>query len=84
MPIYAMSPSMSTVRRCMLLWGNVPFWSRRADSTDELIEDSIEELCRAGVLSSGNRVVVTAGVLTYRSRHDAATDTNIMRVVTIA
>ena len=83
MPIYAMSPSMSTVRRCMLLWGIVPFWSRRADSTDELIEDSIEELCKAEILKAGNRVVVTAGVLTYRSRHDAATDTNIMRVVEV-
>ena len=30
--------------RCMLQWGVTPVWSRRADSTDELIENSIEEL----------------------------------------
>ena len=83
MPIYAMSPSMSTVRKSMILWGVVPFWSRRADSTDELIENSIDELCRDGILNTGERVVVTAGVLSYRSRHEAAADTNIMRVVEI-
>ena len=83
MPIYAMSPSMSTVRKAMIIWGTLPFWSRRAESTDELVENSIEELCKAEVLKAGNRVVVTAGVLTYRSRHDAATDTNIMRVVEV-
>lgn len=83
MPIYAMSPSMSTVRKAMILWGTIPFWSRRADSTDELIENSIDELSKENMLKEGDRAVVTAGVLTYRSRHDAATDTNIMRVVEV-
>lgn len=83
MPIFAMSPSMATVRKSMIYWGTVPFWSRRADSTDELIENSIDELCREEALCAGDRVVVTAGVLTYRSRHEAVTDTNIMRVVEI-
>ena len=83
MPIYAMSPSMSTVRKAMIIWGTLPFWSRRAESTDELVENSIEELCKEKVLKEGDRVVVTAGVLKPRSRHDAATDTNIMRVVEV-
>ena len=83
MPIYAMSPSMSTVRKAMILWGTVPFWSRRADSTDALIENSIDELCRDKMLTEGDRVVITAGILSYRTRHGAATDTNIMRVVEI-
>ena len=83
MPIYAMSPSMSTVRKAMIIWGTLPFWSRRAESTDELVENSIEELCKEKVLKEGDLVVVTAGVLKHRSRHDAATDTNIMRVVEV-
>ena len=83
MPIYAMSPSMSTVRKAMIIWGTLPFWSRRAESTDELVENSIEELCKEKALKEGDRVVVTAGVLKHRSRHDAATDTNIMRVVEV-
>ena len=84
MPIYSMSPSMATVRRTMLLWGTIPVWSRRAESTDELIENSVDELIREGYIKKGDLTVVTAGVLNYRSKDSKATDTNIMRVVTIA
>ncbi|MDO4438344.1 MAG: pyruvate kinase [Eubacteriales bacterium] len=83
MPVYALSPSMSTVRKSMILWGVTPIWSKRADSTDELIENSVDELKAAGLVESGEVVVVTAGVLTYRTRNSAAKDTNIMRVVTV-
>ena len=82
-PIYAMSPSMSTVRKCMMMWGTFPVWSRRADSTDELIESSIVELKEDGLLKHDDTAVVTAGVLSYRSRHEAAKDTNIMQVVKV-
>ena len=80
MPIYAMSPSMSTVRRTMLLWGTIPVWSRRAESTDELIENSIRELNAGGYIKGDDLLVVTAGVLNYRTG-EKATDTNIMRVI---
>lgn len=83
MPIYALSPSMATVRKLMILWGIVPRWSKRAESTDELIENSIDELKEDGLIQSDELVVVTAGVLTYRSRHEAAADTNIMRVIRV-
>ena len=42
--IIGMSPSMATVRQMQLQWGVVPIWSRRAESTDELIENSAQEL----------------------------------------
>ena len=83
MPIYSMSPSMATVRRTMLLWGTIPVWSKRAESTDELIENSIDELKKEGYVKSGEVTVVTAGVLNYRSKDKRATDTNIMRVVPV-
>ena len=83
MPIYAMSPSMATVRRTMILWGTIPVWSKRAESTDELIESSIEELKKEGYLKNGDITVVTAGVLNFRSKNERATDTNIMRVVPV-
>ena len=83
MPIYAMSPSMATVRRTMILWGTIQVWSRRAESTDELIENSIEELKKEGYLKNGDITVVTAGVLNFRSKNERATDTNIMRVVPV-
>ena len=81
--IIGMSPSMTTVRQMQLQWGVTPVWSRRADTTDELIESSAEELKRRGMVHVGDTTVITAGVVTYSRRHEAATETNIMRVMTI-
>lgn len=82
-PIIGMSPSMSTVRQMQLQWGVIPVWARRADSTDELILNSAEELKRKGIVHSGDLAVITAGVVTYAKRHEAATQTNIMRILHI-
>ena len=81
--IIGMSPSMTTVRQMQLQWGVVPVWSRRAESTDELIESSVEELKNRGFVTVGELAVITAGVVTYARRHEAATQTNIMRVINI-
>ena len=81
--IIGMSPSMATVRQMQLQWGVVPVWSRRAESTDELIENSVEELKNRGLVEEGELAVITAGVVTYARRHEAATQTNIMRVINI-
>lgn len=82
-PIIGLSPSMTTVRQMQIQWGVTPVWSRRADSTDELIENSAEESKSRGLVKSGDVTVITAGVVTYAKRHEAATETNIMRVLTI-
>lgn len=74
---------MATVRQMQIQWGVVPVWSRRADSTDELIENSMEELKNRKMLELGDLVVITAGVVTYTRRHEAATQTNIMRVLNV-
>ena len=81
--IIGMSPSMTTVRQMQLQWGVTPVWSRRADTTDELIESSAEELKSRGMVHVGDTTVITAGVVTYSRRHEAATETNIMRVMII-
>ena len=81
--IIGMSPSTTTVRQMMLQWGVTPVWSRRAESTDELIENSLEELKSGNVIKSGDLAVITAGIVTYARRHEAATATNIMRVVSV-
>ena len=81
--IIGMSPSMTTVRQMQLQWGVTPVWSRRADTTDELIESSAEELKSRGMVHVVDTTVITAGVVTYSRRHEAATETNIMRVMTI-
>ena len=81
--IIGMSPSMTTVRQMQLQWGVTPVWSRRAVTTDELIESTAGELKSRGMVHVGDTTVITAGVVTYSRRHEAATETNIMRVMTI-
>lgn len=79
--IYAMSPSQATVRQMMLLWGVTPIWARRADTTDELFESSMEELRERSIVEKGDLCVITAGVLSRMNRNQPVTTTNIMRVM---
>ena len=81
--IIGMSPSLSAVRQMMIYWGVKPLWSKRAESTDELIEYSLEELKEKGIVREGDLAVITAGVVSYARRNEPATQTNIMRVVPI-
>ena len=81
--IIGLSPSATAVRQMQIYWGVKPFQAKRAESTDILIWSSLELLKDKGVLKAGDLTVVTAGVVTRATRHEPATDTNIMRVVVI-
>lgn len=81
--LVGMSPSLSTIRRMQLFWGVMPFQAKRAESTDMLIMNSIDILKEHGIVEEGDLAVVTAGVLNHSRRHEPATATNIMRVVTV-
>ncbi len=79
--IVALSPSQTTVRQMMLYWGVLPIWARRADTTDELFDSSMQELRDRGLVESGDICVMTAGVLSRLTKNQMATSTNIMRVM---
>ena len=81
--LVGMSPSISAVRKMMLYWGVTPFQAKRAESTDTLIENSIDISKENGIVKTGDIAVVTAGVVDYARRHEPAASTNIMRVVNI-
>ena len=68
--LVGMSPSISAVRKMMLYWGVTPFQAKRAESTDTLIENSIDILKENGIVKTGDIAVVTAGVVDYAKRHD--------------
>ena len=82
-PIYALSPSQTVTRQMMLFWGVTPIWARRAETTDELFESSVEELKDRKLLKSGDLCVITAGVLSRLQKQQAPTGTNIMRVIKV-
>ena len=80
--VIGLSPSATAVRQ-QIYWGVKPFQARRADSTDLLIESSVELLKEKNVVKSGDVAVVTAGVVSKNTRHEPASSTNIMRVVVV-
>ncbi len=81
--IIGLSPSAATVRQMQLYWGVRSFCAPRSESTDELIDSSVELLKEKGMVKSGDIVVVTAGLVTKSNRHKPAANTNIMRVVEV-
>ncbi|MFR5602324.1 MAG: pyruvate kinase [Lachnospiraceae bacterium] len=81
--IIGLSPSMSAVRKMQIYWGVTPYHAKRAESTDILIYASLEMLQEKGIVKEGDLAVVTAGVVSHVRRHEPATHTNIMRVVTV-
>lgn len=81
--IIGLSPSATAVRQMQIYWGVRPFQARRAASTDELIEASVDLLKEKGMLADGDIAVVTAGVVNRATRNKPATHTNIMRIVEV-
>lgn len=82
-PIIGLSPDAQVVRQMQLYWGVLPFKAKRADSTDILIYSSVELLKQKGVVSEGDLIVATAGVVKDLSMAERPRHTNIMRVVEV-
>ena len=78
--IYALSPDPSVVRQMMLFRGVYPVLAERADSTDELMADSLRILRDHGLLQSGDLCVFTAGTVLGGQRSQRSA-TNMMRII---
>jgi pyruvate kinase len=61
-PIYALSPSRETVRRCSLMWGVQATWMHHHAVTEELIRECAETVVKLGWCEPGQRVGITAGL----------------------
>ena len=82
-PIIGLSPDPVSVRQMQLYWGVKPYEAQRAESTDELIDTSLELLKENNVIKENDIVVITAGTA-HASRHIKHNiHTNIMRVITV-
>ncbi len=82
--VIGMSPAAIAVRQMQIYWGVRPFLAMRADSTDALIESSIEYLKEKGIFESGDIAVITAGLVNYDRKDLPAMHTNMMRIVNVA
>jgi pyruvate kinase len=61
-PIVAITPNSSTLMKLAMVWGVIPILVSRFSTTDEMVELMIDAALEAGTVSTGDRVVLTAGV----------------------
>ncbi len=59
--IIALSPDVRSIRRLALYWGCFPYHLSIEEDTDEMIEKAADAALESGLVSEGERVVITAG-----------------------
>jgi pyruvate kinase len=62
MPVVAATPNPQTLRRLALVWGVEPVLVEGFDTTDEMIQMTVDVACNAGIVSWGDVIVITAGI----------------------
>ena len=77
-PILAGTPDRNVCGQLTLSWGVTPLLLPHADSTDQMIDDAIKAARGTSAVSSGDRVLITAGVPM------GAGGTNLLMVRTLA
>lgn len=60
--IVAITPDERVLKKLSILWGVNPVLAPRMESTDEMIDKSVEVAQEKGVIKSGDVVVITAGI----------------------
>ncbi|MGH4122895.1 MAG: pyruvate kinase [Clostridium sp.] len=61
-PVIAVTPYEKVARSLALNWGVVAICSAKVDSTDELIDKSVDIALEAGYVEKGDLVVIAAGI----------------------
>lgn len=61
-PIIAVTGSVNSAQMLTLVWGVIPIVSKRASSTDEILELAVDESLKHNYVNHGDLVVITAGV----------------------
>ncbi len=74
-PIVAVTSDEKVLRKLSLVWGVTPLLGKPAKTTDEMLDSTVRESLKAGLVSHGDLVVITAGVPVGETG-----TTNIMKV----
>ncbi|OHC73435.1 MAG: pyruvate kinase [Rhodospirillales bacterium RIFCSPLOWO2_12_FULL_58_28] len=74
-PVLGLTPNLKTARRLTLAWGVRPIVIKEQESFDGMVEQGLAAALELGLVSSGDKVVITAGIpLSIRGT------TNILRI----
>jgi pyruvate kinase len=77
-PIIGVTTDSTTYRRLCLVWGVTPLLAPEAETTDDTLDNSIVAATLAGAVTSGDTVVLTAGLPVGE-----AGNTNLIRVAEV-
>jgi len=66
-PIVAVTDNVTVARRLALNWGVYPIVAPKMETTDVLIEKSVDVSAKAGIVKEGDLVVIAAGIPLYNS-----------------
>jgi pyruvate kinase len=61
-PIVAVTANDYVLRRLALVWGVYPQLGQKSNSTDDVLENAVDESLNSGFVSHGDLVVISAGV----------------------
>ena len=61
-PIVAVTANDHVLRRLALVWGVYPQLGKKSNSTDDMLENAVNESLDSGFVKHGDLVVITAGV----------------------
>ncbi|USK32875.1 pyruvate kinase [Bacillus sp. F19] len=61
-PIVAVTSCESVSRKLALVWGVYPRNGEKATSTDEMLDQAVEESLESGIVKHGDLIVITAGI----------------------
>jgi pyruvate kinase len=64
-PVVATTPYPETFRRLALTWGVRPLLIEKVSDTDEMMEKSLNAIIERGMVRTGDRVILTAGIPLY-------------------
>jgi pyruvate kinase len=85
LPIYAISPSDITIRKCSFYWGVEAFKSTTQGTLSATIYDALNVAKKNGAVETGDLAIVTAGdPQTSPSMGDYITSTNMMMVAQVS
>ncbi len=65
--IIGASPFECVVRQLMMSWGVIPVKTRLTDNIDDMISESIGVSRKSKLISEGDKVIVTGGILVNRA-----------------
>lgn len=78
-----LSPNPAVVRSMALSWGVTPLEVDLYGSTDEMVWFAVETALQAGLVASGDRVLVLAGAPGHDRSRPANAVTDVLRIVTV-